>query len=167
MRRPRAHIAILWAATLVGCSGGLLVPARLDGSAADAQVFPAEEAPVEVARIVRGGTNYGGLTVVVYSDASAVRTWEARNPDAVRLYGTAPADLPPGSPEVSQFLQDFALVDDVSAIDGPPTCPGASVSYGTSTYVTVGEKTGGNVQCPDAPTPEQAALCADCVALTH
>lgn len=125
------------------------------------------ETPTEVAQVLRRGTNYGSLTVVVYSDASAVRTmvgsvWNDGASDASTV-----TTLPLGSPELVKFLQDLAAVDDVSAIQGPPTCPGDSVSFGTRTYLTVGEKTGGNLQCPDNPTPAQAALAADCVTLTQ
>jgi hypothetical protein len=125
------------------------------------------DAPMEVAQLLRVGTNYGRLMVVVYSDASAVRTMAGSPWDDGASDASTVTVIPPGSPEVVKFLHDLALVDDVSAIEGPPTCPGDPVSFGTRTYLTVGEKTGGNLQCPDNPTPAQGALAADCVTLTQ
>jgi hypothetical protein len=147
---------------------GPVLPADLapvEVAISDGPVVPVDLAPVEVATIVRQGTNYGQLTVAVYSDASTVRTFQPRAGNG--LDASAGPDLPPGSAAVVKLLQDLALVEDVSAIRGAPTCAGDSVSFGTRTYVTVGDKTGGNLQCPDNPTPAQAALAADCVDLTR
>jgi hypothetical protein len=120
-----------------------------------------------VARIVRVGTNFGSLTAIVYSDASADRirvgdAWNDRLPDG------SPVDaLPPGSPQVVKFLQDLALVNDVSALQGSAMCPGQSVSFGTRTYLYVGENIGGNLGCLDNATDAEAALAADCAVLTQ
>jgi len=182
--------AICLAGSLCACHEGLHAGNKLDaafstlgdGASEDAMVaggasdarnsdvpVPSDSAPAvdEVARIDRIGTNYGHLVVVVYSDGSATRT-RGRDPssDAVSD-GALLFVLPAGSPPVAKFLQDLALVGDVSAIEGPPTCPGDSVSFGTRTYVTVGRQVGGNLQCPDDPTPAQAALASDCVTLTQ
>lgn len=48
------------------------IPDTLIGDSASGDGGPA----LEVARIVREGTNFGTVTVTVYSDASAVRIWE-------------------------------------------------------------------------------------------
>jgi DNA-binding transcriptional regulator YdaS (Cro superfamily) len=152
----------------VATSDGPVVPADLapiEVATSDGPVVPADLAPVVVATIVRRGTNYGQLAVVVYSDASTVRALQPMAGNG--LDASAGPDLPPGSAAVVKLLQDLALVEDVSAIQGPPTCVGDSVSFGTRTYLTVGDKTGGNLQCPDNPTPAQAALAADCVDLTQ
>jgi hypothetical protein len=149
-------------------SDGPVVPADLapvEVATSDGPLVPTDVAPVEVGTIVRRGTNYGQLTVVVYSDASTVRAFQPAV--GSELDASAGPDLPPGSPAVVKLLQNLALVEDVSAILGAPTCVGDSVSYGTRTYLTVGGKTGGNLQCPDNPTPAQAALAADCVDLTQ
>jgi len=125
-----------------------------------------DEVPCEVARIFQKGGNFGRLTVIVYSDASADRIsgGDAWNdvPDG------SPKDvLPPGSPQVVRFLQDLALVNDVSAMKGTSVCPGESVSFGTRTYLDVGGNIGGNLECLDNATDAQAALAADCAILTQ
>jgi len=125
------------------------------------------DAPMEVAQLLRVGTNYGSLMVVVYSDTSAVRTMVGNRWDDGASDASTVTVIPPGSPGMVKFMQDLALVDNVSVIHGPPTCTGDSVSFGTRTYLTVGEETGGNLQCPDNPTPAQEALAADCVTLTQ
>jgi hypothetical protein len=126
-----------------------------------------DEIPREVARIARVGTNFGRLTVIVYSDASADRisggdAWHDLIPD-----GSSMDVLPPGSPPVVKFLQDLALVNDVSVLQGPPTCPDQSVSFGTRTYLYVSGNVGGNLECLNNATEAQAALAADCVTLTR
>ena len=105
---------------------------------------------VEVARIVREGTNFGSVTVVVYSDASAVRTKEGTL--TVQILNDAASEpsvevLPPGSPEVVRLLEDLARVDDVSVLGGwNVQCPGQSVSFSTRTYLTAGGKTSHNLE---------------------
>jgi hypothetical protein len=142
-------------------SGGGEAPLSGDSSIA------VDDVPREVARIVRVGTNFGSLTVIVYSDASADRirvgsAWNDVLPDG------SPVDaLPPGSPQVVKFLQDLALVNDVSALQGSAMCPGQSVSFGTRTYLYVGENIGGNLGCLDNATDAEAALAADCAVLTQ
>lgn len=142
-------------------SGGGEAPLSGDSSIA------VDDVAREVARIVRVGTNFGSLTVIVYSDASADRirvgdAWNDRLPDG------SPVDaLPPGSPQVVKFLQDLALVNDVSALQGSSMCPGQSVSFATRIYLYVGGKIGGNLDCLDNATDAEAALAADCAVLTQ
>jgi hypothetical protein len=124
-----------------------------------------DEIPREVARIVQLG--FSRLTVIVYSDASAERisgvdAWDDVIPD-----GSSMDVLPPGSPQVVRFLQDLALVNDVSAMYGTPSCPGESVSFGPRIYLVVGGDVGGNLACLDNATDAQAALAADCAILTQ
>jgi hypothetical protein len=125
--------------------------------------------PVEVARIVRKGTNFGPVTVVVYSDASAVRTREESM--IIRGLNDAAREpsievLPPGTPEVVKLLEDLTLVDDVSALGGlEGPCTGQSVSFSTRTHLTVVGKTSRNLECSDGATANDPVLTADCLAL--
>lgn len=125
--------------------------------------------PVEVARIVRRGTNFGRTTVVVFADANAVRTKEDSSLLAGSFDGLPEPTvdvLPPGSPEVVKFLAELASVDDVSVIGGDEYfCVGQSVSFSTRTFVTVGGKTSRNLECDDSALVTAPALTADCLAL--
>src|ERR1039457_6321097 len=66
-------------------------------------------APMEVAQVLRVGTNYGRLMVVVYSDASAVRPMVGNQWDDGASDAWTVTVIPPGSPEVVKFMQDLAL----------------------------------------------------------
>ena len=127
--------------------------------------------PFEVARIVREGTNFGPVTVVVYSDASAVRTTEATL--AMRGMSDAAFEpsievLPPGTPEVAKFLEDLASVDNVAVLGGwDVMCTGQSVSFSTRTHLTVGGMISRNLECDDGATVSDPALTADCLALAR
>jgi len=126
--------------------------------------------PFEVAR-VREGTNFGPVTVVAYSDASAVRTTEATL--AMRSMSDAAFEpsievLPPGTPEVFKFLEDLASVDNVAVLGGwDVMCPGQSVSFSTRTHLTVGGMISRNLECEDGATVSDTALTADCLALAR
>jgi hypothetical protein len=121
----------------------------------------------EVGLIRRDGTNFGVITVVVYSDASAVRTRkqammglseDAREP-SIEV-------LPPGSPEAVKFLEDLALVDNVAALGGSDArCAGQSISFSTRTHLTAGGVTSRNLECNDGAVVSHPVLTADCIAL--
>jgi hypothetical protein len=113
---------------------------------------PAPAAKITLSR----STNSPEVDVVVLADGSAERT--LAGPSGVLNDG--PQSYPPGSPEVNAFLSDLAALGDVSAI---PTgkCP-KSVSFGTTTTVTVGAATSGDLQCLVDPTPAATALAQDC-----
>jgi hypothetical protein len=110
---------------------------------------------------VSASTNSAEIDVAVYSDGSANRTiGPARNSS---LDGT-PAMFPPGQPAVEKFLADLDAVGNVAAI--PIGQCGKSVSFGTTTTVTAGENTSGDLQCLSNPTAAENSLAADCNVLT-
>jgi hypothetical protein len=110
---------------------------------------------------VSASTNSAEIDVTVYSDGTANRTiGPARNSE---LDGT-PAMFPPGQPAVVQFLADLVAVGNVAAI--PIGQCGKSVSFGTTTTVTAGGKTSGDLQCLSNPTPAETRLAEDCDTLT-
>ena len=151
----------------------VVLPPPSDTEIADAVLGPSALAdgnlPIEVARIVRSGTSFGAVTVVAYSDASAIRTKEV----ATTVMGSGDADagpsievLPPGSPEVVKLLGDLASVDNVAVLGGwDSMCPGQSISFSTRTYLTVGGMTSRNLECDEGATASDPVLTADCVAL--
>lgn len=127
--------------------------------------------PVEVARIVREGTNFGRTTVVVYSDASAVRTKEDRLMiEHLRdgMAGPSVEVIPSGTPEVVKFLQDLALVPGVAGLGGTDIyCAGKSVSNSTRTHLTARGEISRNLECDDGATASDPVLTADCLALAR
>jgi hypothetical protein len=143
--------------------------ARIPDAVLDPSALADGNLPFEVARIVRVGTNFGPVTVVVYSDASAVRTREESM--IVRELSDAAREpsievLPPGSPEVVKFLEDLASVDNVAVLGGWDSwCPGQSISFSTRTYLTAGGMTSRNLECGEGATVSDPVLTADCVAL--
>lgn len=140
-------------ALVLGCSGS---DALTTGS-----VTPAADGGVVALIKVSASTNSAEIDVTVYSDGSANRTiGPARNSD---LDGT-PAMFPPGQPAVAQFLADLDAVGSVAAI--PIGQCGKSVSFGTTTTVTAGGKTSGDLQCLSNPTPAETRLVEDCNTLT-
>ena len=54
-------------------AGGTMALGGVTGTLADSSLVLVD-APMEVAQLLRVGTNYGSLMVVVYSDTSAVRS---------------------------------------------------------------------------------------------
>lgn len=106
---------------------------------------------------VSASTNSAEVDVTVYSDGSANRTiGAARNSS---LDGT-PATFLPGQLAVAQFIADLDAVGDVAAI--PIGQCAKSISFGTTTTVTAGGKTSGDLQCLSNPTPAQTGLAQDC-----
>jgi len=109
---------------------------------------------------VSASTNSAEVDVTVYADGSANRTiGPARNSD---LDGK-PAIFLPGQPAVAKFVADLDAVGNVAAI--PIGQCGKSVSFGTTTTVTAGGQTSGDLQCLDNPTAAETSLAADCDAL--
>ena len=140
-------------------------------TSADAQ-FVLGDAGVIVAQIdLTESTNTRSSTVIVYADASAIRTVGPPKgggfslPDgAVVPLGPTPMSWEAGSPVIVQFLQDLAAAGDVSAV--PITfCP-KSASFGTRTYVSAGGASSGDLQCATNANPAQEALVHDCIGLT-
>lgn len=110
---------------------------------------------------VSASTNSAPVDVVVHADGSAERTIEPgsqNNP-------TTPKSFLVGDATVERFLSDFEASGDVELYAVVPHCS-KSVSFGTSTTITSGNETSGDVQCmsPDAPTA-QYALADDCATL--
>ena len=133
---------------VLGCNGN----EKLTGSL----TATADGGAVALVR-VSASTNSAEVDVAVYSDGSATRTiGPARNSV---LDGT-PAMFPPGQPAVLQFLKDLEAVGNVAAIP-IGQCP-KSVSFGTTTTVTAGGNTSGDLQCLKNPTPAETSLAADC-----
>jgi hypothetical protein len=156
--------------------------APADGALSDTEVADAAtttdslaiagEAGVEVARIyLSESTNTPWVQVIVYADASAVRTvgppkagWLVLADGAVVPRGALPWTFEAGSPEIIKFIQDLAAAGDVSAI--PIGSCMKSVSFGTTTHLSAGGKQSGDLQCATNVTPAQAALIGDCQALS-
>jgi hypothetical protein len=69
-----------------------------------------------------------------------------------------------GSPEVIAFLSDLSAAGDVSLI--PTGQCAKSVSFGTVTTVSVGDRTSGDLECLENPTTTDTALAHDCGVLT-
>jgi hypothetical protein len=143
----RARWIVGAALALVGCRGTDALKGsspRDSGQIADGG---------QVARIVMSAsTNSAEIDVVVYGDASAVRTI---GPAHGSLSGT-PATFPAGSPEGMTVLSDLAAVGDVAQI--PISMCGKSASFGTTTTVTTDGKTSGDLQCVENPTAAVSAL---------
>jgi hypothetical protein len=140
----------------------------------DSPPFVFGDAGVKVAEIdLTESTNARSATVVVYADASAVRTVGPPRSGAILLadggvvpMGPTPMTFEAGSPVIVHFLQDLAAAGDVSAIPTRSDCP-KSVSFGTRTYISAGGTQSGDLQCATNPNPEQAALIGDCLGLTY
>jgi hypothetical protein len=131
--------------------------------------FLAGEAGVEVARIRNSGSaNRPAVQVIVYADASAVRMVESRGtiPDSGEVPNfVTERTYPAGSPFIIQFMEDLAAAGDVALI--PTVTCAKSVSFGSTTEVTAGGRTSGDLQCASKDvTPAQAALIQDCELLT-
>ena len=106
-------------------------------------------------------TNSSEIDVVVYGDASAERTLgPSRLPYGTTSLDPLPKSYAPGSPEVAAFLSDLSAAGDVSLI--PTGQCIKSVSFGTSTSITAGGKTSGDVQCLVDQAPAYTALLHDC-----
>jgi hypothetical protein len=140
-------------ALVLGCNGS---DALTTGS-----ITPTADGGVVAFIKVSASTNSAEIDVTVYSDGSANRTiGPARNSE---LDGT-PAMFLPGQPAVAQFLADLDAVGNVAAISSGQ-CP-KSASFGTTTTVTAGGKTSGDLQCISSPTPAEIRLVEDCDTLT-
>ena len=140
-------------ALVLGCHGS---DALTTGS-----IAPAADGGVVALIKVSASTNSAEVDVTVYSDGSANRTiGPARNSE---LDGT-PVMFLPGQPAVAQFLADLDAVGSVAAISSGQ-CP-KSASFGTTTTVTAGGKTSGDLQCINNPTPAETRLAEDCDVLT-
>jgi hypothetical protein len=133
----------------------LVAAPDLSPASAPDLVMGTQVASITVSR----STNTPEVDVAVYSDGSAVRTLQG----APRL-GLMPMNYPPNSPAVEQFLIDLGAVGDVSTI--PTYKCIKSASFGTTTTVTAGGKTSGDLQCEQTPTASQAALANDCKILS-
>jgi hypothetical protein len=139
-------------ALVLGCHGS---DALTTGSST-----PAADGGVLALIKVSASTNSAEVDVTVYSDGSANRTiGPARN---ISLDGK-PAMFLPGQPAVAQFLADLDAVGNVAAIP-IGQCP-KSTSFGTTTTVTAGGKTSGDLQCLKSPTAAETSLASDCDAL--
>jgi hypothetical protein len=111
---------------------------------------------------VSASTNSAEVDVAVYGDGSATRTiGPARN----STLDDTPAMFPPGQPAVLQFLADLEAVGNVAAVP-IGQCP-KSASFGTTTTVTAGGSTSGDLQCLNNPTAAETSLAADCTALAN
>jgi len=122
--------------------------------------------------ILAHSTNTPEVDVVVYSDGSAERTVLGNMTSLpAPVPAGSPRVYPAGSPEVMAFLSDLSASGDLAAIGDPApvfwseSCP-KSASFGTTTKVTVGGVTSGDVQCLINPTAAQTALSHDCDVLT-
>jgi len=141
-------------ALVLGCHGS---DALTTGS-----VTPAADGGVVALIKVSASTNSAEVDVTVYSDGSATRTiGPARN----SVLDVTPAMFLPGQPAVAHFLADLDAVGNVAAIP-IGQCP-KSASFGTTTTVTAGGKTSGDLQCLKNPTAAETSLAADCDALTN
>ena len=155
-------------------------PVVLDYAGAAADVATLADAPFVlgdagaiVAQIdLTESTNTRSSTVIVYADASAIRTVGPPKgggvilPDgAVVPLGPTPMSWEAGSPVILQFLQDLAAAGDVSAIPITSFCF-KSTSFGTRTYVSAGGASSGDLQCATNLNPAQEALVHDCIGLT-
>jgi hypothetical protein len=122
--------------------------------------------PLVVASIhVTASTNSGTIDVVIYSDASAVRTTGTSAVDGSTLTPD-PAVFRAGSPEVITFLCDLAAAGPVMPIPITGACF-KSASFGTTMTVTTDGQTSGDLEClaPEA-SPAANALSHDCDVLT-
>jgi hypothetical protein len=139
-------------ALVLGCHGS---DALTTGS-----IAPADGGVVALIK-VSASTNSAEIDVTVYSDGSANRTiGPARN----SVLDGQPAMFLPGQPAVANFIADLDTVGNVAAI--PIGQCGKSVSFGTTTTVTAGGKTSGDLQCLSNPTAAETSLASDCEVLT-
>ena len=107
---------------------------------------------------VSASTNSAPIDIVVHADGSAERTIEHGSQNIPET----PKNFPANDPAVEQFLSDLNAAGDVGQYAIVPQCS-KSVSFGTTTTVTSGNETSGDVQCLsyDAPTA-QTSLASDC-----
>jgi hypothetical protein len=110
-------------------------------------------------------TNSSEIDVAVFCDGSAERTLGPSRPGGTTSNDPPPMSFPAGSPQVAAFLADLSTVGPVSQI---PTSPCTkSVSFGTTTVVTVGADTSGDLECLAATaSPAAHALASDCDTLS-
>jgi hypothetical protein len=138
-------------------------PACTDPSSVDAS--SSADRTVVATIVVSLSTNSSEIDVAVYSDGSAERTLGPSRPAGTTSLDPQPKSYPAGSPEVLMFLCDLAAAGDVSAIPIRGDC-GKSVSFGTTTTVTAGGKTSGDLQCLQNASAAATALAGDCVVLS-
>ncbi len=154
------------AATGVAATGGI----GSGGSVAYPCVLPASsssDGSQLVATIrVSASTNAGEVDVAVYADGSAVRTVGPPRYGEAGALGPSPETYPPGSAPVMMFLCDLVAAGDVSQLATATDCL-KSISFGTTTTITVGSKTSGDLQCLQPGAPATTVMLAhDCHGLT-
>jgi hypothetical protein len=103
---------------------------------------------------------FPGTDVDVYGDGSAHRMLTAGLAGPPLADASVESkDYAAGSPEVTMFLADLAVVGDVSTL---PTQRCTSPASAGPTTLTAGGHTSGNISCPLLnPTPQQQALVHD------
>jgi hypothetical protein len=154
-----------WAAT--GCKSRLVGSGESSDGGEPAVVCEGSTSTSLAATIhVTRSSNSPELIVAVYWDGSAERTLGEAGP--INTDHVMPKTYEPSSPEVVKFLTDLDAVGDVSLIPAPGPSSDLqsdcvkSVSLGTLTTIAAQGKTSGDMQCIHNPTPEEAALAADC-----
>ena len=115
---------------------------------------------------VSASTNAGEVDVAVYADGSAVRTVGPPRYGESGALDPSPETYPPGSEPVMMFLCDLAAAGDVSQLATATGCV-KSTSFGTTTTITVGAETSGDLQCLQTGAPATTVMLAhDCHGLT-
>ena len=115
---------------------------------------------------VSASTNTGNVDVAVYADGSAVRTVGPPRYGESGALGPSPETYPPASEPVMMFLCDLQAAGEVSQLATATGCS-KSVSFGTTTTITVGTETSGDLQCLQTGAPATTVMLAhDCHGLT-
>lgn len=165
MRTPSLPSIALAAVVALSCGGGTLSVDAGPGVNPSPCTTSTRGRYLAASIRVTPSTNSSEIDVVVYSDGSAERTLGASSPNGGTGLDPAPMSYPPGATEVVTFLCDLQAAGDVSQI--PTGNCAKSISFGTETTVTAGQRTSGDLQClTSAASAAAVALAMDCDVLT-
>ncbi len=143
---------------VIGCLGSMLALGCSGSALPGTQAYPPDGGDVATISL-SASTNTPSVLMIVYSNAAAD---EIVGP-TVGAPGYS-STYPPGSPDVVAFLSDLAAVGNVAAIPTGDQCS-KSVSFGTTTTVSAGGNTSGDLQCLTDPTAAEVRLVMDCARL--